>query len=75
MAITAKQLQKLQRQYAAAMERTEQLRQARNAAILEALAEGKTQTWIAETIGIAQTRISQVATSRGSSGRLPSARP
>ena len=69
MAITARQLQKLQRQYAASMERTEELRQARNAAILGALAEGKTQTWVAQTIGIAQTRISQVATSQGSSGR------
>ena len=58
--MTAKQLQRADAAYRASMERTEQLRQARNAAIREALAEGKTQVWIAEALGVTQGRVGQI---------------
>lgn len=57
----AKQLQQAERAYRSATRRAEQAREARNAAVCEALAEGMTHAEIARATGLTRGRVGQLA--------------
>jgi DNA-binding NarL/FixJ family response regulator len=58
--MTGEELEKAEARYRRASARAETLRQARNAAVLEALAEGWTHAAISQATGLSRGRISQI---------------
>lgn len=58
----AKQLQRAEAAYQAAARRAEQAREARNAAVRQAIADGMTHADIARATGLTRGRIGQLAT-------------
>lgn len=60
--MTETQLARLEAAYRAASARMEERREARNAAIRQAIAEGWTHAQIAATTGLTRGRIGQIAT-------------
>lgn len=58
--MTADELRRAEASYQRASDRAEKLREQRNAAVKEALAEGWTHAKIAETTGLSRGRISQI---------------
>jgi transcriptional regulator with XRE-family HTH domain len=59
--MTAEALRKAEAVYRAAMHRREQAREARNAAIRQALSAGMTHAQIAEATGLTRSRVGQIA--------------
>jgi hypothetical protein len=62
--MTTKELRATEARYRRAFRRSEELREARNAAVRAALAEGWTHARIAEATGLTRGRIGQIATAR-----------
>lgn len=58
--MTARQLEKAEAAYRAASARAETLREARNAAVRQALADGWTHARIADATGLTRGRINQI---------------
>jgi hypothetical protein len=61
MPMTAEELRQAEATYRAAADRAEHAREARNAAVRQALAEGWTHAQIAEVTGLTRGRIGQIA--------------
>lgn len=59
--MTVEGLRKAETAYRAATQRREQAREARNAAVREALLEGMTHAQIAEATGLTRSRVGQIA--------------
>lgn len=59
--MTADELRKIENRYRRAHQRAETEREARNAAVRQAIAEGWTYQAIADVIGLAAQRIGQIA--------------
>ena len=64
--MTAAELRAAERAVRAAVERADRARDARDALVIQALTEGWTMNAIAEALGIAPQRVSQIARARGS---------
>jgi len=62
--MTPEELQKAEARYQRAFRRAETEREARNAAVREALAEGWTHARIAETTGLTRGRVGQIASAK-----------
>jgi hypothetical protein len=58
--MTEKELAKVEAAYRAAFRRSEALREARNRAVREALAEGWTQERVSQATGLTRGRINQI---------------
>lgn len=62
--MTLPELRNLQRRYERAATKAEELREQRNAAVRQHLADGYTHQWISDATGLSRGRISQIAQSR-----------
>lgn len=62
--MTREELRKAEARYQRAFARSEQLREARNAALREALEEGWTHAQLAEATGLTRARVGQIALRR-----------
>ena len=61
--MTRTELRSLQRRYERAAAKAEILREQRNAAVRQHLAEGCTHQWLSDATGLSRGRISQIAAS------------
>jgi hypothetical protein len=59
--VTADQLRKAEARYKRAFARSEEVREARNAAVREALREGWTHAQIADVTALTRSRVGQIA--------------
>jgi DNA-binding NarL/FixJ family response regulator len=62
--MTAQELRKAEAAYRAASSRAEAKREARNAVVLEALADGWTHAQVAQATGLTRSRVGQIAPPR-----------
>jgi hypothetical protein len=60
--VTPEELRKAEAAYQAAVRHSEEKREARNAAVREALSEGWTHAKIADATGLTRGRVGQIAT-------------
>lgn len=73
--MTPEELRKIEARYQRASKRAEEAREARNAAVREALAEGWTHAAISEATGLSRGRIGQIATASPQADPLPRSGP
>jgi hypothetical protein len=67
--MTHAELRKAEARYQRAYGRAEEAREARNAAVRNALAEGMTHAQIAEATGLMRSRVGQIALGLASTGK------